>query len=60
MKYKPGLLPPYYADMPKTLEEIMSSELKYLEAYEKSPFATDVKYFFKVFYNIIIKKARSG
>ncbi len=26
MKVKPGLLPPYYADMPKTLEEIEASE----------------------------------
>lgn len=60
MKYKPGLVPPYYADIPKTLEDIMQSELKYLEAYEKSPLVTDIKYFVKAFYNIIIKKARSG
>lgn len=60
IKTKPGLVPPFYADMPKTLEEIMQSELNYLAAYEQHPILTDVKYFFKVFYNIIIKKARSG
>ncbi|MDV7392943.1 sugar transferase, partial [Arthrospira platensis SPKY1] len=27
-KTKPGLLPPFYADMPTTLEEIMASERK--------------------------------
>lgn len=60
IKYKPGLVPPFYADMPKTMEEIMASEMKYLEAYEKSPFKTDWKYFWKAFNNIVFKKARSA
>lgn len=59
-KHKPGLVPPYYADMPKTIEEIMASEEQYLESYEKKPFFTDVQYFFRAWYNIIVKKARSG
>lgn len=59
MKHKPGLIPPYYADMPKTLEEIMASEMHYLEQYEKSPYLTDFNYFFKALYNILIKRARS-
>lgn len=58
-KVKPGLIPPFYADMPKTLEEIMDSELRYLKAYQKSPFKTDVSYFCKAFINIIFKRARS-
>ena len=57
--YKPGLIPPFYADMPDTLEEIMESEMKYLEAYEKSPFLTDTRYLFRAFYNIFFNKARS-
>lgn len=60
LKYKPGLIPPFYVDMPVTLEEIMSSELKYLEAYEKNPLRTDFSYFFRALYNIFIKKARSN
>jgi len=60
LKYKPGLVPPFYVDMPVTLDEIMASELKYLDAYEKNPFQTDMSYFFKAFYNILIKKARSN
>ena len=59
IRYKPGLIPPFYADMPTTLEEIMESEHKYLDAYEKSPFMTDLRYFTKAWYNILFKRARS-
>lgn len=59
-KFKPGLIPPFYVDRPKTLEEIMDSEMRYLIAYEKHPFLTDVKYFFKSLYNIFFKHARSA
>ncbi|MEJ2594046.1 MAG: sugar transferase [bacterium] len=59
IKHKPGLIPPFYADMPTTLEEIMESEMRYLTAYEKSPRLTDLKYFLKAWHNIIFKKARS-
>lgn len=59
IKVKPGLVPPYYADMPKDLEEIEESERKYLIAYEKNPFLTDVRYFFKAMLNIFFRSARS-
>jgi lipopolysaccharide/colanic/teichoic acid biosynthesis glycosyltransferase len=58
-KFKPGLIPPFYADLPKTFEEIVASESKYLDEYEKSPLTTDLKYFFKALWNILINKARS-
>lgn len=59
-RFKPGLVPPFYVDMPKTLPEIMASEDKYLDAYSRNPITTDFKYFFAAFYNIIFKKARSN
>jgi len=59
IRHKPGLVPPFYADMPKTLEEIMASETRYLEAYEKHPLGTDFRYFWKAFYNIVIRRERS-
>lgn len=59
-KFKPGLLPPFYADMPKTLNDIIASEEKYFNAYEKSPFLTDAKYFFKIINNILFAGKRSG
>ncbi len=59
--YKPGLMPPFYADLPKTLDEIQLSELKYLNECEvNGVFKTDVKYFFLILRNIFIKKARSA
>ena len=59
-KHRPGLIPPFYADMPKTLDDIIASEIKYLHAYDKHPHITDWKYFWKAVYNIVIKRARSN
>ncbi|MBD2700665.1 sugar transferase [Spirosoma sp. BT702] len=58
-KFKPGLLPPFYADMPGTFDEIVQSEMNYLHQYEKAPFKTDVKYLLKIATNILFKNARS-
>ena len=60
IKTKPGLIPPFYVDLPKTLDEIQASENKYLDAYFKHPFLTDWKYFRKAVWNIVFKKARSA
>jgi len=61
VKFKPGLLPPFYADMPQTLEEIQDSEMKYLkQCEEKGTFLTDFCYFFKILKNIFVKRARSA
>jgi len=60
VKVKPGLIPPFYVHMPKTQEEFFKAEEAYLESYEKDPLMTDVKYFFKAWYNIIVKRARSS
>ncbi len=59
IKHRPGLIPPYYADMPETLEEIQESERNYLAAYEKHPLRTDWVYFWKAMKNIFLKNARS-
>ena len=59
IKTKPGLVPPYYVDLPVTFEEICDSERKYLKLYFNKPLRTDMNYFFKAFYNILIKRKRS-
>jgi len=59
IKYKPGLIPPFYVDLPKTLTEIMDSEMRYLELYEKHPVLTDFRYFWKALWNIFFRHARS-
>ncbi|MEM9023014.1 MAG: sugar transferase [Bacteroidota bacterium] len=58
-RHKPGLIPPFYADLPKTLDEIMASEMRYLKAYEKHPIRTDLLYFYQAFRNILFRSARS-
>jgi len=60
VKHKPGLLPPFYADLPKSFDEIIQSELTYLRTYEKAPRKTDLKYFVRILKNILVHKARSG
>jgi hypothetical protein len=57
---KPGLIPPFYADMPETLDEIQESEMRYLNAYEVNPRGTDARYLRKALTNIVIKKERSN
>jgi lipopolysaccharide/colanic/teichoic acid biosynthesis glycosyltransferase len=59
-RHTPGLLPPFYADMPKTLEEIEASEMRYLTmCEEKGTLRTDFIYFGKIVFTIIFKRARS-
>jgi len=59
IKYKPGLIPPFYADMPEDLEQIQLSELKYLDSYDRHPIFTDFRYFWKSWWNILFHHARS-
>ena len=56
---KPGLVPPFYADMPKTFDEICDSERRYIEAYLERPLRTQWMYFWRGFYNTVFKGARS-
>lgn len=59
-KYKPGLVPPFYADLPTTIEEIEASEKKYLDLFDKNPIKTDIIYFIKIAVNIVFKRKRSS
>ena len=56
----PGLVPPFYADLPKTFDEICESERKYVNAYMRNPARTQWIYFWKAFGNIVFRGARSG
>ena len=59
--HKPGLLPPFYADMPKTLEEIEASEMRYLIMCEqRGTLTTDFIYFWKIIHTIVFKHAHSN
>ena len=58
-QFKPGLIPPYYIDRPKSFEEIIESEKRYLELYEKAPIKTDLIYFCKFLDRVLLKGVRS-
>ena len=60
INYKPGLIPPFYADMPTDLMEIQHSEIKYLDAWDRHHTMTDFRYFFKGLWNIVFRLARSN
>lgn len=59
-QFKPGLVPPYYADLPKNFEEIIESERRYLLAKKQSPIRTDIIYFYRAVKNIVVKRAHSA
>ena len=59
IRVKPGIIPPFYADLPTNFSEFQLSEKKYIKQKFASPIITDIKYFFKAIINIILKGARS-
>lgn len=59
IRFKPGLIPPYYVDMPESFDEIVASERRYLRRKQENPIGTDIRYFSKAVANIILRKARS-
>ena len=59
MRVTPGLVPPFYADLPEDFEAICESERRYIHAYLQKPLRTQLIYFCKAFYNIVFKGARS-
>jgi len=60
IRYKPGLMPPYYADMPAGLDAIQLSETRYFDSWDKNPLGTDLRYFARSVYNIVFRSARSA
>lgn len=58
-RFKPGLIPPYYADLPGSFDEIIESERRYFAARMQHGFLTDDRYLCKAVANILLKKARS-
>lgn len=57
---KPGLIPPFYSDLPETFEELIESERRYLLAYKMNPLKTDIKYFCQCWRNIVCKRITSA
>lgn len=60
VRFKPGLIPPYYADMPQGIEQVWESERRYLDKYRQHPRRTDFVYFCKAVNNILFHHAKSS
>jgi lipopolysaccharide/colanic/teichoic acid biosynthesis glycosyltransferase len=58
-KVRPGLVPPYYADLPENFEQICESERRYIKAFLARPVRTQIIYSWKAFVNIVLRGARS-
>jgi lipopolysaccharide/colanic/teichoic acid biosynthesis glycosyltransferase len=61
MKFKPGILPPVAAEdgYPKNFEGTVDAERTYLMKKLKHPILTDIEYFFRILYMILLNKTRS-
>ena len=59
-KYKPGLIPPYYIDRPKSFDELIKSEQRYIERYKRHHILTDTLYLYKFLKASFLKGVRSS
>lgn len=55
----PGIIPPFYVDLPETLDEIQESEKRYIKSYLQKPLYTDLRYLYLAVKNILAKGVRS-
>jgi lipopolysaccharide/colanic/teichoic acid biosynthesis glycosyltransferase len=58
---KPGCIPPYVSlNRDGNVMSVLQAEKEYLEEKINNPYTTDLKYFFKAIFNIIVKEKRSA
>ena len=61
LKHKPGCIPPYVSlDMKSDLLSVQQAEREYLEEKLRRPYTTDLRFFFKAIYVILVRKKRSA
>jgi lipopolysaccharide/colanic/teichoic acid biosynthesis glycosyltransferase len=61
INHKPGCIPPYVAlNVGTTKEDVLTAECVYMEQRDKSPFLTDLRFFFSALYRIVFKGKRSS
>lgn len=61
LKHKPGCIPPYVSlNMNSDLHSVQEAERAYLIEKSKRPFTTDIRYFFKAIFVILVRKKRSA
>lgn len=61
IKHKPGCIPPYVSlDMNSDVSSVQEAERSYLIEKSRRPYTTDLRYFFKAIYVILVRKKRSA
>lgn len=61
VKFKPGCIPPYVSlNFKSSVEGVLDSERRYLEAKKTNPYTTDIKFLFYALVNIFLKGKRSS
>jgi lipopolysaccharide/colanic/teichoic acid biosynthesis glycosyltransferase len=61
LRHKPGCIPPYVAlDRKGTVEEVLQAEREYLLEKSNRPYTTDIRFFFRALWNIVVKRKRSA
>ena len=61
IKHKPGCIPPYVSlNRSGDVKNVQEAEKQYLLEKLKNPLSTDLKYFFKAIFHIIVHKKRSA
>lgn len=61
IKHKPGCIPPYVSlNKTGSVHDVLNAERQYLIEKNNNPYFTDLKYFIKAIYNILVKRKRSA
>jgi hypothetical protein len=60
LRHKPAVLPAFYADAPKSIQEIFASEERYIRRFRTHPVRTDFAYFFRILSGIVFRRIRSS
>jgi lipopolysaccharide/colanic/teichoic acid biosynthesis glycosyltransferase len=61
LKQKPGCIPPYVSlNRNSNVDSVLQSEREYLEHAAENSLKTDLLFFFKAIYNIIVRRKRSA
>jgi lipopolysaccharide/colanic/teichoic acid biosynthesis glycosyltransferase len=56
---KPGLVPPIFDESTDGFDDIVRTEMTYLERYQEAPIKTDIQYFWYTVRDIVFRKVRS-
>jgi lipopolysaccharide/colanic/teichoic acid biosynthesis glycosyltransferase len=60
-RHKPGCIPPYVAlNRKPSVDDVLRAERDYMLEKERRPYSTDLRFFFKALFNIIIRGKRSA